>query len=244
MAGLLMLAGCRTSRPAPAPLDDEAAMPPDIETLTAAVRAAETAPEAVTTAPAPVLVPTASTVAVAETSSPRLRPGLLLSVQVVVSGVREVDEPRKRIQDDGHIILPLVGAVATAGMTVEDLRDHLRDLYNSRYFINPQVMVEFVSEDRKGGSAWGTVTVLGRVKEPGLVDIPPTQDLTVTRAIQQAGGFDTSARLTAIRITRQLPDGHVKTMEVNLKALGTLGRADEDLPLRPGDIVYVPEAIF
>jgi protein involved in polysaccharide export with SLBB domain len=84
---------------------------------------------------------------------------------------------------------------------------------------------------------------LGRVKKPGRVAIPATRDLTVSMAVQQAGGFDTSAKDTAIRITRSV-GGKTGSREVNLRAVGAQGRVAEDLMLLPGDVVFVPELMF
>jgi protein involved in polysaccharide export with SLBB domain len=86
--------------------------------------------------------------------------------------------------------------------------------------------------------------VLGRVKEPGRVAIPATRDLTVSGAIQQAGGFAPSAKDSAILVTRSLPDGKTESRTINLKAVGTAGRLEDDIILQAEDVVFVPEAMF
>ena len=86
--------------------------------------------------------------------------------------------------------------------------------------------------------------MLGRVKEPGRIVIPATRDLTVSGAIQQAGGFATSAKDNAILVTRVLPEGKTESRTINLKAVGTGGRLDDDIVLEADDVVFVPEAIF
>jgi protein involved in polysaccharide export with SLBB domain len=88
------------------------------------------------------------------------------------------------------------------------------------------------------------VTVLGRVKKPGKISLPATRDLVLSAAIQQAGGFDTSAKETAIRITRRLSNGGLKTREVNLHSVGAQGLVEEDVLLEPDDVVFVPELVF
>ena len=113
------------------------------------------------------------------------------------------------------------------------------------YLVNPQVILDFVRDDNKEGlSPWGNVTVLGRVKKPGRITIPATRDLSVSAAIQQAGGFDTSAKDTAIRITHRNDRGVVTTREVNLHAVGAEGQIEEDVVLEPDDVVFVPELMF
>ncbi|MEI6564116.1 MAG: polysaccharide biosynthesis/export family protein [bacterium] len=173
-----------------------------------------------------------------------LRPGLLINIRVLVDGQKEVEESTKRIQNDGLIALPLVGQVQAGGRTLPEFRDELFRLYNSAYFVNPQVIVEIAAEQGDEGLfPWGYVTVLGRVKQPGRVRIPPTKDITVSRAIQLVGGFDTSAKTTSIKVTRG-KDGQQELFSVDLKDVGARGNVKADIVLMPNDIVYVPEEIF
>jgi len=170
-----------------------------------------------------------------------IRPGLSLSVVVLVAGSKEIEETTKRVAADGTISVPLVGQVRVAGLGLSRLRTGLQALY-TKYFVNPQVMVEFAREDGPNAvSPWGYVTVLGRVKKPGRVAIPATRDLTVSGAIQQAGGFDTSARDTAIRVSRRNGNGLVETRDVNLRTVGSAGQLEEDVVLEEDDVVFVFE---
>lgn len=176
--------------------------------------------------------------------APMLGPGIVVAVRVLVFGKKEIDEPSKRVSDSGEISLPLVGSVPAGGMSLDDLTGVLTALY-SEYFVHPQVVVEFArDEDSASIYAWGYVTVLGRVKSPGRVSIPPTQDLTVSGAIQKAGGLDTSAKESGIRVTRQLPNGQTARFEMNLRRVGAAGRVKDDIVLKPGDVVFVPEMLF
>ena len=192
------------------------------------------------------VVKSVASAAPSETPSPEvlLRPGLLLNIRVLVAGQKEVEEATKRIQNDGTIDLPLVGQVHAGGKTLPAFRDELFRKYNSSFFVNPQVIVEFAAEwADEGLFPWGYVTVLGRVKQPGRVGIPPTKDITVSRAIQLAGGFDTSARATSIKITRG-KDAQQELFSVDLKEVGARGNSQADMVLMPNDIVYVPEEMF
>lgn len=174
----------------------------------------------------------------------RLRPGLVINVGVLIAGKKEIEATGKRVTDKGTLAMPLLGSVPVRDLTLDELGQQLTTAYKE-YFINPQVIVEFVRDDNKEGlSPWGSVTVLGRVKKPGKISIPATCDLTLSAAIQQAGGFDTSAKETAIRITHRLPDGKLYAREVNLHSVGAQGLVEEDVMLEPDDVVYVPELVF
>ena len=176
--------------------------------------------------------------------SPVLRPGLLVRVTVLVSGKREIDAEVKRVSDNNLLDLPLIGPVAVQGMTLSELNSTLQTRYQD-FFIDPQVLAEFVFEERPDAiSPWGSVVVLGRVKTPGRVNIPPTQDLTVSGAIQQAGGLDTSAKSSAIRLTRRKADGSTERITVDFSAVGQQGTVENDLILKPGDLIFVPERVF
>jgi polysaccharide export outer membrane protein len=177
-------------------------------------------------------------------TSSLLKPGLVLRIDVHVLGKKEVEEESRRVGERGEITLPLIGAVKATEYTIDQLAAELQTRY-SRYYVNPQVVVEFVTDQRSGGAMpWGYITVLGRVKRPGRVFIPATRDLTVSAAIQEAGGFDTSARDTGIRLTRVGEDGKTLSQDVNLRAVGSKGELADDIVLRPGDVVYVPELVF
>ena len=173
----------------------------------------------------------------------KLRSGLTVNVQVLVTGQKEIDEKNRRISESGLITLPLVGEADVGDLTVAEAQALLKASYG-RYFVAPQVIVECLMESGAAAlSPWGYVTVLGRVKEPGQVNVPPTRELTVSRAIQLAGGLDTSARSRAIRVTRTR--GHsTERFEVDLERIGARGQTQDDVRLMPGDVVYVPEVVL
>lgn len=174
----------------------------------------------------------------------KLRPGLVISMSVLVAGKKEIDEPAKRISDKGTVVLPLLGEVAVADMSLDDFQAQLTARY-VKYFIEPQVIVDFVrNTEAEGISPWGFVTVLGQVQKPGRVAVPATRDMTVSGAIQKAGGFAPSAKAGAILVTQSLPDGRTITRTVNLHAVGAAGRREEDVILNANDVVFVPESIF
>lgn len=186
----------------------------------------------------------ATTRATPATEQATLRPGLVVNVTVLVAGKKQVEEVGRRVSETGTLSLPLLGALAVDGETLDSLTDRLTSGYRE-FFVAPQVIVDFVRDAQSDDVyPWGFVTVLGRVKRPGRVSIPPTRDLTLSGAIQQAGGFDTSAKDTAIQVTRRETDGHTATRQINLREVGVRGRLENDIPLMPDDLVYIPELVF
>ncbi len=172
-------------------------------------------------------------------TSSRIRPGFVLAVKVEVQGRWEVDEQRVRVSNEGEIRLPLIGSVRAVDHSLNELNKLLTELYG-KYYVSPLVTLDFVIDSRERGSPWGSVTVLGRVKNPGVVALPPTRTLSLIAAIQEAGGFDTSADQRNIRIT----SSDNTTRHINLRAMGRRGQMSEASTLADGDIVYVPERWF
>lgn len=213
------------------------------------------APPANAREPARVVEPPATQVEPAEATtepvteeagdnSPLLRPGLMIRTTVFVAGKREIDAEVKRVSDNSVLDMPFIGNVSVAGQTLSELNATLQNRYKE-FFINPQVVAEFVLEENPDAvSPWGSVSVLGRVKMPGRVNIPPTRDLSLSAAIQQAGGFDTSAKTSAILITRRKADGKTEQITVDFRSVGKRGNLENDVILKPGDVISVPESII
>jgi len=84
--------------------------------------------------------------------------------------------------------------------------------------------------------------LLGRVRTPGVYYAPGPggAPLTLTRLIALGGGFDTYARKSAVTIVRKDKPG--STVKVDVKAIIEEGKLDKDLPLSPGDVVFVGES--
>lgn len=178
------------------------------------------------------------------TASPVLQPGLIVRISVFAGDHKELEETEKRVSSSGTLTLPLIGNVSVTSMTITQVSQLLQERY-SKFLRDPVVDVELVlGEEGETLYPWGYVTILGRVKNPGRVRIPPTQDLSLSMGVQLAGGFDTSAKATDIQVTRQMGKDERKTLQVNLKEVGSDGNSAEDILLQPGDIVYIPERIL
>lgn len=175
---------------------------------------------------------------------PRVRPGVALIVQVGTPA-SQPQTINAIVDQNGDVTLPylLQEPVACDGLTLEALKQKLVKAY-SVYLRQPQITVTFAPYDGRGVSPWGTVTVLGEVVSPGPVNIPSTMELTVTKALQMAGGVKPFADRSGIQVSRCDKDGQVRRTVVDLKEIGKGGRADKDMALRAGDVVWVPETWY
>jgi polysaccharide export outer membrane protein len=83
------------------------------------------------------------------------------------------------------------------------------------------------------------VYVQGEVKTPGQVKF--TKDLTILRAIAQAGGFTQLAAPNRVTLLRE-EDG--KKSNVRVKVSDIIDEPSRDIPLKPNDIIIVPQRLF
>jgi protein involved in polysaccharide export with SLBB domain len=173
-----------------------------------------------------------------------LRSGVLFSLNVEVDGSKEIEVESLRVSSAGDVVLPLLGSVELGERTLPDASRHLTALYAPYFVGRPIVRLSFSDDNRKEISPWGYVTVLGRVRRPGRVNLPPTCDMTVSAALQGADGFASSANLKAVRISRTDADGNRTQVVVDMNRIGADGDAVSDIRLRAGDVIFVPERIF
>jgi protein involved in polysaccharide export with SLBB domain len=172
----------------------------------------------------------------------KLAVGDSFELSVEVDGVMEIPMHQFRVDSRGIATLPLVGEVQLEGSRLEDARKTIADKYGAYYVNRPLIMLSPVVGEQTG--EWGQVTVLGRVGRPGIVLLGSNGGISLTAAIQEAGGFSDSAKTSDIRISRTSREGRQSRVSVNFEEIGQMGNADADLQLIDGDIVYVPERIF
>ena len=176
---------------------------------------------------------------------PRVRPGVVIVVQVSSVGSQPVTM-QAQVDQNGEVTLPhlLDKPVLCDGLTLDVLKDKLVKAYEY-YIKQPQLTVTFAPFDGKTGvSPWGTVTVLGEVSRQGPVNMPPTMDLTVTKVLQEAGGLKSFANKRKILVTRCEKDGSKTRTIVDLNEIGKKGLVEKDIALRAGDVVFVPESWY
>lgn len=175
---------------------------------------------------------------------PKVAPGVAINVVVSTSSMPPV-QMKVLVDPNGDLTLPhlLQKPVHCEGLKLDELKQLLVKEY-SVYYRQPQVSVTFGEYDGRGVSPWGTVKVMGEVGVPGPVNMPSTMDLTVTKAIQLAGNLKPFADKSGIVVTRCDKEGRLTRTIVDLLDIGKGGRADLDMRLRAGDVVYVPETWY
>lgn len=153
----------------------------------------------------------------------------------VYYGKNEKISQKVRVSSTGVINFPLIGQVEAAGLTVTGLQDKLRVMLEKDYLVNPQVTA-FIEE-------YSTVTIMGEVRKPGAYPIKGR--LTVLELISLAEGFTKIAAPNKVKVIRVNPAGVREEMPVRVYDIMNKDQADrENVVLRSGDIIVVPESIF
>jgi len=142
-----------------------------------------------------------------------------------------------RVEGDGSVALALIGKVKIGGMTVAEAQSLITDLYNRDYLVDPQISVLVTSFSPK------IVHVLGSVNSPGVVEIPPDRDLTLTEAIAAVRGVSRLGNPKSITVKRVDSSGRAQQMDVNFTRIVTDPNV-KDLVLKEGDTIWVPERII
>lgn len=142
-----------------------------------------------------------------------------------------------RIEGDGTVALALIGKVELAGLTVSEAKSLITDLYNRDYLVDPQISVLVRSFSPK------VIRVLGSVNRPGVVELPPDRNLTLTEAIAEAGGISRLGNPRALKIKRVGEDGDSQQIDVNFSRIVT-DPDIEDVVLKEGDTIWVPERVI
>lgn len=163
-----------------------------------------------------------------------LKPSDVISVEVYQEGDLEKSV---RVEGDGSVALALVGKVKVAGMTVAEAQSLITDLYNRDYIVDPQVSILVVQFSPK------IIHILGSVNSPGVVEIPPDRNLTLTEAIAGVRGVSRLGNPKSVTIKRVDADGRARQMEVNFSRIVSDPNV-KDIVLQEGDTVWVPERII
>jgi polysaccharide export outer membrane protein len=84
--------------------------------------------------------------------------------------------------------------------------------------------------------------IIGQVIRPGSYSITD-KEITLVEAISIAGGFTRIAARNRTRIIR-VEGGIEKIIEVRVDAITKAGKKIQDVPIKPGDVIVIPESFF
>jgi polysaccharide export outer membrane protein len=140
------------------------------------------------------------------------------------------------VRQDGKVSTPLVEDMLAAGKTPSVLARDIETVL-AEYVRSPKVNV-FVLE---AVSAFSQVKVTGQVKTPQAM--PFHEGMTVLDAVLAAGGLTDFAAGNRARVVRTV-EGKQQEIKVRLDKLLNSGDMSQNVALRPGDVILIPQSRF
>lgn len=152
-------------------------------------------------------------------------------VQVVITGQTELAY-ELQLRRDGGIVLPNVGSVSLAGLTLDAARTVLRQRAGRFYAGIPQGKTDVdISVSRIRANQ---VYVIGEVRNPGAYQVNALS--TILAALARSGGPKATGSYRSIEVRR----GGVVAKTFDLYDYLLRGDESNDLRLEQGDVVFVP----
>jgi polysaccharide export outer membrane protein len=159
----------------------------------------------------------------------RLRPSDAVEVTFTISP--EFNQTLT-LQPDGFVALKDAGMVYAEGLTIIELRAAVQQAYRG-YLHDPEVGVALKAFEHP------YFIVGGQVGRPGKYELH--SDTTVAEAVAIAGGLAPAAKHSQVIVFRRVNDDLVETRVLDLKKMLSQKNLREDVHLRPGDLVFVPQ---
>ena len=154
------------------------------------------------------------------------------NINTVLSGMNSVT----KVRTDGRISVPRIDyELQAAGYGVDELRDMLKEACKGLIYNPVDVSVDVLQ------ATGARIYVGGEVGMPGVYPLDSCP--TALQALIMARGPVNSGRLNSIIVVRRNPEGKPYVFKTNLRAALSKGYTDNDIPLKPFDIVFVPEKL-
>lgn len=141
-----------------------------------------------------------------------------------------------RVTKDGSVVLPLVGTVAVARKTPDDLAAAVRERLLDGWLVHPQVSVTVLEFSKR------RFTILGQVEKAGQIDFPDNATLNLLQAVGMAGGFTKNADPGRVYVKRTVGSKQL-VLKVDARRMQRDARA-EPFDILPGDTITVAETLF
>jgi polysaccharide biosynthesis/export protein len=183
--------------------------------------------------PAAASAPAAQTAQAAQSPDYIIGPGDEIEVFVWQNPDLSVNVP---VRPDGKISTPLDEDMVAVGKTPSQLA-HDIEMKLSEYVRSPHVNVIVVKPD----SVFSQVKVIGQVVHPQAIAY--RQGMSVLDAVLAVGGLSEYAAGNRARIVRMV-DGKETDIPLRLNALVNGGDMSQNVLLKPGDVLVVPESRF
>lgn len=162
---------------------------------------------------------------------PLLGPGDVVRVTVFQNADLSVEA---RVSEGGQINVPLIGAVTIGGLTITAAERRIETMLREGGFVlRPQVTIQTIR------ILSSQISVLGQVGKPGRYPIELVSS-KVSEMIAAAGGVVPGGADIVTLVGNR--NGAPVKLDIDLPAILQSGRAELDVQVENGDIIYVDRA--
>jgi polysaccharide export outer membrane protein len=136
------------------------------------------------------------------------------------------------VQPDGYVALKGLGELLAEGLTVAELRDSIHDAY-APVLRDPEVSVILTDFEKPyflAGGQVGRPASMNCGRRPAWSPPSPSP-----------GGGTERSKHSQVVLFRAITDGVVESHVLNIKAMLASRNLDEDIELKPGDMLFVPQ---
>lgn len=139
------------------------------------------------------------------------------------------------VQPDGFVSLAGVGDLHLQGLTTQESITAIQEAYG-KILHEPIVTLELKDFNKP------YFTVAGQVHKPGKFDLRGYT--TATEAVAMAGGLTEAAKHSQVLVFRRVNNNWYQVRQLNMKRILQGRDVDEDMEIRPGDMVFVPQNLI
>ena len=156
------------------------------------------------------------------------------------------------VPPDGYVVMPLVGDVTVINKTKAEVRKDIETRL-AKYIKEPQVIINITGAsniintpygvDTFSGISGGDIIVMGLSQTRFTTNVQYTGRETLVSILGRTG-LPGNAEWRQIRVIRRSQQNPLKKSRIILCDLWNffqLGDVRQDIPLMPGDVVYVPQ---
>ena len=144
-----------------------------------------------------------------------------------------------QVRQGGYILIPQVGRVPVAGMTVPSAESSVAKAFSQTMIVNPTIIIERPEATKDEEDSGGIIYLMGDFKRPGTHRMQRGRTTTILNTIIQSGGETQGADLSRVRLMR-LVNGRNLVEEINVNEMLKGGGLANDMILRDGDILHIP----
>lgn len=130
------------------------------------------------------------------------------------------------VDENGEISMPLIDRIKAAGLSASELAERIQANYVPRYYVRCNVTVLVTTRFFYVG---------GEIRAPGRYGW--TEDVTLLKAVNTAGSFTDYSNRRKVEILRGKQKIVVDCEELR-------NHPDRDVPILPGDSIWVGRSIF